>query len=142
MGSTWQTIDQGFARLVIAVHIYYLCVWGKQWTMFVLAVATGGLYAVGRLLRERLTLLKAPTPEPDAVPVTVDSDVKRQIGWLYDLHTVAHVSFRYCAFWLITYTHSFACPITAGLEDDEWQRGVGILSCCYLLSIGALLLLA
>jgi hypothetical protein len=108
MGSTAQSIDQMLARVSIAVHAYFLLLWGKHWVMLSLLLPTVGLYMTGRHTRRRFTALKAPTPEAEAVPHSFDSGTKREIARLYNLHTVVHTSFRYFAFWLITYTHSFS----------------------------------
>lgn len=97
-------------------------------------VPTLGLYISGRLIRGEIRKLKAPTPEPEFAG-HLDAKTKRTIERMYNKVIFAHTSFRYCAFWMTTYTHSLASEWTATMNDSEWMKFSVGLTACYVVSI-------
>lgn len=48
---------------------------------------------------------------------------------------VAHTTFRYFAFWLMTYAHSFAFPFAATMSHGDWMTVCCGLTPFYVLHI-------
>ena len=127
-GSIVHRLDMSLSTLSITTHIWFLVFIERAFVAYCLGLALVFFFALARLTKQNYT--------PNSGHVDIDKHMHINWGGAMIFHTI----FRYFAFWITMYSHSYSINVLNSMDFIQWLWFVMMLTSLYVISIVLLVL--
>ena len=127
-GSIIHRLDMSLATLSLTTHIWFIVCIKRVFVAACLSLALVFFFALARLTKQNYT------------PKSGYVDMEKHIHINWGVAMIFHTIFRYFAFWIAMYSHSYSINILNNMDFIQWLLFVMVMTSLYVLSILLLLL--